>query len=69
MRRCPVAVAALLLVATIAHDALKDPTSHNLWPFEIVILGVLTSPVLVGWAIGRFARRALRRVRASTPSG
>ena len=39
------AVPALIL-ARIAVDTAKDPTSHNLWPFEFIIaamLGVLCS--------------------------
>jgi hypothetical protein len=39
-----------------------DPTSHNLWPFELVIAGFLgfafsLSGAFAGWLITRVARR------------
>lgn len=29
------------ILARIAVDTAKDPTSHNLWPFEVVIAAVI----------------------------
>jgi len=47
--------------ARIAVDTTKDPTSHNLWPFEIIIaavVGVLCSSAgaLVGSLLSRLSR-------------
>ena len=55
-----VAVPAPIL-ARIAVDAAKDPTSHNLWPFEFIIaavIGVLcaTAGALVGSLPAFFSR-------------
>lgn len=49
------------ILARIAVDTAKDPTSHNLWPFEVVIaavIGVLCSSAgsLVGSLPGLFSR-------------
>lgn len=35
-----------------------DPTSHNLWPFEYILLGLFVVPALLGGAAGRFAGQA-----------
>lgn len=51
------------VIARIAIDTARDPTSHNLWPFELVIWGV---PTLVAWWV---LRRVLRSVTISDPSG
>ena len=56
---CPLA----FVIARIAIDTARDPTSHNLWPFELVIWGV---PTLVAWLV---LRRVLRSVTISDPSG
>jgi hypothetical protein len=50
------------ILARIAVDTAKDPTSHNLWPFEFVIaavIGVLCSSTgaLVGSLPAFFSRR------------
>jgi len=55
------AVPALIL-ARIAVDTAKDPTSHNLWPFEFIIaavIGMLSSSAgaLVGSLPAFFSRR------------
>ena len=42
----------LLNALNVVHDCLRDPTSHNLWPFEFVILFVMAFPVLPGAFIG-----------------
>lgn len=41
------------VLARVIYDTLRDPTSHNLWPFEIILVGgpgILA--VLVGAAVG-----------------
>ena len=55
------AVPAAILVR-IAVDTAKDPTSHNLWPFELIIaavIGVLCSTAggLIGSMAAMFSRR------------
>ncbi|HEV8619400.1 MAG TPA: hypothetical protein VGQ79_00080 [Nitrospiraceae bacterium] len=50
------------LLARVAVDTAKDPTSHNLWPFEFIIaavIGVLCSSAgaLVGSLPAFFSRR------------
>ena len=45
-------IAALPLVALA--EMVSDPTSHNLWPFELVIYGLMAAPGFVG---AYFARR------------
>lgn len=53
MALCPAAVVVLRAIVEIA----ADPTSHNLWPFEIVIaLVVGAGAVLPALAIGLVAR-------------
>lgn len=44
----------ILLVAEIS----ADPTSHNLFPFEYVLLGLFAIPALLGAVAGRFAGQA-----------
>ena len=42
---------------SILRDTATDPTSHNLWPLEIVFAAILGGAiVLSGWALGRTAR-------------
>jgi hypothetical protein len=42
---------------SILRDTAADPTSHNLWPFEIVFAAILGGAIVVtGWAVGRAAR-------------
>jgi hypothetical protein len=49
-----VAVAPIaFVVLRIAFDVSRDPTSHNLWPFEIVQIGVLSLVLLAILAIAR----------------
>ena len=47
------------VMARVVFDVARDPTSHNLWPFEIVLaLGPGFLPSLIGSAIGGlWARR------------
>ena len=35
------AVTSPILLARVAVDTAKDPTSHNLWPFEFIIAAVI----------------------------
>ena len=65
-----VPVAPLALWAPwIAWDVTRDPTSHNLWPFEAVMWGLLSLVMfglfLVGRAVfGRERKDLASRVRA-----
>lgn len=53
----PAAVAARIVVETA-----RDPTSHNLWPFEIVIAAALGLAVaLAGAVVGGLLRHAVAR--------
>jgi hypothetical protein len=52
----PIAMMAFV-VARIVVDTTRDPTSHNLWPFEIVMSGAASVASVVVLA---FARRLLR---------
>lgn len=44
-------------VSRIAWDVARDPTSHNLWPFELALW--LPGALLVGEAAGLLARAPL----------
>jgi hypothetical protein len=51
----PAAVMARVLV-----DTLRDPTSHNLWPFEVVLAGMFGAfAALAAGLVGRLCRRLL----------
>jgi hypothetical protein len=58
-------VGSLPVLAVV--DMCRDPTSHNLWPLEFVIYGVLSAvPVmgmLGGWSIAWLARKVTGRER------
>jgi hypothetical protein len=47
------------------HDVSVDPTSHNLFPFEVAIVLFLASPALAAGCIGSLIRRAIRCGRTS----
>jgi ABC-type thiamin/hydroxymethylpyrimidine transport system permease subunit len=48
-------------MARIVVEVFHDKTSHNLWPFEIVMATGIGIPVaLVGAALGRLLAKALR---------
>jgi hypothetical protein len=55
-----IAVMAAMPVVIVA-DVLVDPTSHNLFPVELVIYGVLSVLALVGALVAAKVRRILRR--------
>ena len=61
MALCPAAAVAL----RVAAEGAADPTSHNLWPFEIVIALVLGTgavlPALVAGLLARWARSIAAR--------
>jgi hypothetical protein len=44
---------ACLIVA----DCWDDPTNHNLWPFEFVIIVAMTAPAWLGAGISRLIER------------
>ena len=54
-------------------DTADDPTTHGLWPFEIVVaVGVSLPPILlgifIGWAMRRMGERSWRhRLAAVDP--
>ena len=55
-------VAPAVVMARVAVDTAQDPTSHNLWPFELVIAGFVGVVVAVsGAAVGSLVRWALDR--------
>jgi hypothetical protein len=55
------AVPAMVLTRVVV-ETFKDPTSHNLWPFEIIIAsGVGFSVALAGALLGGLVTWALRR--------
>lgn len=46
------------VLARVVWDGLADPTSHNLWPFEVLIAMLLGLPcALAGGAVGSAARK------------
>lgn len=49
----------LAVLVRVAVETARDPTSHNLWPFEVLIVGSIG---LVGAAIGVGVAWLLRRV-------
>jgi uncharacterized membrane protein YphA (DoxX/SURF4 family) len=38
-------------------DCWNDPTNHNLWPFEFLMIMVLTVPAFLGAGLGRIYER------------
>lgn len=47
------ALAMAWIVLRIVVDTSRDPTSHNLWPFEILIVGGLSSAVMLVLFVAR----------------
>ena len=52
----------------MVHDWTRHPTSHNLWPFEVVAFVFICSPVLVGGLLGFLLRRLLDKRQAALTS-
>ncbi len=54
-------------IVMIVVDCIPDPTNHNLWPFEFVMITVLAIPAYIGACaaagIDRFRARLSRRRR------
>jgi hypothetical protein len=51
-----------IILLRVAVETLADPTSHNLWPLEIIIGSVVSAPcafvgALLGWAISKLRSR------------
>jgi len=53
------AVPAVFIGIRILADLLRDPTSHNLWPFEFVLVGSLGLVPLTGLLAGYVATKRL----------
>jgi hypothetical protein len=51
---CLMATAFIALAIQIRSDIARDPTSHNLFPFEFVGLVIVISPAYLGAALSRF---------------
>jgi hypothetical protein len=57
------------VLARVAVETSRDPTSHNLWPFELVIaLGVGLAAALAGAAVGSVGARLLSTRSEERPS-
>jgi hypothetical protein len=46
--------------ALIIYDVSADPTNHNLWPFEFVIIGFMSLLGFAGAGLGTLVRRATK---------
>lgn len=44
-------------VCLIIVDCWNDPTNHNLWPFEFLMIMVLTVPAFLGAGLNRIFKR------------
>jgi len=44
-------------ICLIVADCASDPSNHNLWPFEFVIIAVMTSPAFLGAGISGLIQR------------
>lgn len=45
----------------IVADCATDPTNHNLWPFEFVIITIAASPAFLGAGVSTLIERTRRR--------
>jgi len=52
------ACAMLFVVLRIVVDTTRDPTSHNLWPFEILQIGVVSLAIVGALKLARIVVRA-----------
>lgn len=57
------AIPAIIMLRVVV-DTIADPTSHNLWPFEIVIGSLVAAPCaftgsVMGWIIVKLCRRGV----------
>ena len=67
-RWIPVAMLAGFCAAhacLIMADCAADPTNHNLWPFEFVMIGLATAPAFLGAGVSHL----IDRVREPSPRG
>ncbi len=49
----------LAVILRVIVDVSGDPTSHNLWPFEVVLAAMISLPSgVLGAILGRLVRRA-----------
>jgi len=44
----------------IVMDCMADPTNHNLWPFEFVMIGLATAAAFIGTALSVWIDRSRR---------
>jgi hypothetical protein len=51
-------------ICLIVVDCWNDPTNHNLWPFEFVLIFALTAPAFLGARVSLW----LHRARATSPA-
>jgi len=52
----------ILNAINLVHDCIRDPTSHNLWPFEFGIIAFVAFPALPGALLGSFIRTKYAKV-------
>lgn len=53
-----ISLAAILNAANVVHDGMRDPSSHNLLPFEFAMLAFICAPAIPGAFIGSKLRFA-----------
>ena len=52
--------APIAVVGRVVMDTAADPTSHNLWPLEVVLAGIMSVPAIclgaaVAWGVRRLS--------------
>lgn len=58
---CVAAGFVLAVLGRVAVETSRDPTSHNLWPFEVVVAGAIGAfAAAIGVGLGRVAQRVGR---------
>ncbi len=60
---CAILGAFLVHATVIALDWRLDPTDHNLFPFEFLILAFAATPVFLGAALAHFGDSARKRLQ------